>query len=169
MVDPALKYTSSSACHAITAAARHTVMRAPYTLLVLCSALAAPGGWAAEVRTSMLVSATVVAHASVETVGSAAGVTVTDADLRRGFVDVTRTYQLRSNTRQALLQLHPRVGLTRQIDVAGLSSPLQISDTSVEILQPATEQLRLRFRLWLQPAAVVGEYLLPVHLAALAI
>ena len=71
VVDPALKYTSLSARPAIAAATGQTVMRATCTLLMLCSALAAPGGWAAEARTSMLVSATVVAHATVETVGSA--------------------------------------------------------------------------------------------------
>jgi hypothetical protein len=167
VADTGLKYASSSARPAIAAATGQAVMRTICTLLLLCSALAAPGAWAAEARTSMLVSATVVAHASLETVGSA--VSVTEADLKRGYVDVSRTYRLRSNTPRTLLQLHPRVGLTRQIDVLGLASPLQISEASVEILQPARDLLQLQFRLWLQPDAVAGEYPLPVHLAALGI
>lgn len=145
-------------------------MRATFILVVLCSAFAAQSGWAGEVRSSMQVSVTVLAHASVETLDSAGGITVTEADLSRGYLDVSRTYRLRSNTpRGALLQLHPRLGLARQIDVTGFPSPLQIRDTSVELMQPATERMRLSFRLWLQPEAVAGDYPLPVHLAALAI
>ena len=85
-------------------------------------------------------------------------------------MDVTRTYQLRGNTPRAVLQLHPRLGLTRHIDVAGLPAPLQINETSVEVIQLATHRLlRLQFRLWLQPDAVAGEYPLPVYVSALAI
>jgi len=47
-------------------------------------------------------------------------------------------------------------------------SPVEINETSVEVMQPATQHLRLQFRLWLQPGAAVGEYPLPVHLVALA-
>ena len=125
---------------------------------------------AGEARTLMLVSTTVVAHSSVEKVGSAAGVTVADADLKRGYLDVIRTYRLRSNAQRGVqLQLHPRVGLTWQIDVAGPTGPLQIGDTSVEVTLPATDQLQLHFRLWLRPDVVAGSYPLPVHLMALAI
>jgi len=145
-------------------------MRHIYILPALVLACAVQRGWADEARTAFSVSATVLPHASVIATNGAAHVTVTAADLARGFLDVDRSYRLRSNSaRGLLLQLYPRVGLTRQIDVSGLPSPLTLSDTNVEVLRPANEELHLRFRLWLQPLATPGDYLLPLHLAAVAI
>ena len=69
-----------------------------------------------DVRSSMPVSATVVAHASVVALELRSAVTITAADLARGYVDVFRSYRLRSNTLAGLLlQLSPRVGLTRRL------------------------------------------------------
>lgn len=145
-------------------------MRHALNLLLLCAALPVQGSWAADVRTSIPVSATVVAHAGIMALEGAAPVTITAADLARGYVDVDRRYRLRSNSsRGLLLQLYPRVGLARRIDVSGLPSSLAIGDTNVEVLRPANEELQLRFRLWLEPLAAPGEYPLPLHLAATAI
>jgi hypothetical protein len=145
-------------------------MRVLSKLFVLCVALAAQSGWAGEIRTSLQVSATVVERASVTIRGVPAPVTITEADLARGYVDVERTFSLLSNSRQGVrLHLYPRVGLARQIDVHGLASVLHMHEMDVEVIQPASEALQLRFRLWLQPAAVPGEYPLPVHLTVVAI
>jgi hypothetical protein len=145
-------------------------MRYLYTLLVLFSLCAVQGSWAGDARTVIAVSATVLPHASVVATNGAASVTITSADLARGYVDVDRSYRLSSNSaRGLLLQLYPRTGLAWRIDVAGLPSLVQIGDTHAEVLRPANEELHLRFRLWLQPLATPGAYPLPVHLAAVAI
>ena len=145
-------------------------MRHVPTLLLFATVLHLQCGWAGDIRGSMHVSATVVAHASVAALDGAAPVTITAADLARGYVDVDRRYRLRSNSpRGLLLQLSPRVGLARSIEITGLPSALAITDTNVDVVRPGNEDLQLRFRFWLQPLAAPGEYPLPLHIAAIAI
>jgi hypothetical protein len=142
-------------------------MRVPSKLVVLCLALAAQSGWAGEVRTSLQVSATVVAHARIETVAAGLPVTVVAADVVRGYVDVSRHYRMRTNApERALIQLQPKTGLTQAIDVAGLGAPIRLVDSSVGIGRSLPREFDLSFRLWLEPGVVPGEYALPVQVSA---
>ena len=154
---------------------RRTGMKPTLKMLItLTFALVAPPAWhaasAAESRASIQVLATVLPHASVESLIADSPVFVTTADIERGYLDVARAYQLRSNTTQGLLvQLNPRVGLARQIDIDGFGYRVQVNETNVEVRQPAKASLELRFRLWLQPGAAPGDYELPLHIAAIAL
>lgn len=144
-----------------------TAMRASFKLIVLCFGLAAQCGQAGEVRTSLQVSATVVAHARIESVDATLPVTVVAADVVRGYVDVARHYRMRTNApERALIQLQPKAGLTQAIDVVGLGAPIRLVDSSVGIGQSLPRDFYLSFRLWLEPAVVAGQYALPVQVSA---
>jgi hypothetical protein len=144
-----------------------TDMRASFKLIVLWCALAVQSVWAGEVRTSLQVSATVVAHARIDSVDSAQPVTVAAVDVVRGYVDVSRRYRLRTNApHQALIQLQPKAGLTHAIDVAGLGAPVRLVDRAVSVGQSVPREFALSFRLWLEPAVVPGQYAMPVQVSA---
>ena len=62
----------------------------------------------------------------------------------------------------------PRIGLTSSVEVAGLSTPIVMTDQSVEVIQPAAlrpQMLALRFRLVLNDNAVPGTYAMPVQVS----
>ena len=58
------------------------------------------------------------------------------------------------------------------MEVRGLSSPVVITDQSVEVIQPAAlrpQRLDLRFRLVLDDSAVPGTYAMPVQVSVVAL
>jgi hypothetical protein len=128
---------------------------------------------AGETRASFLVSATVLARASLESVSQPTTLSVSPEDVARGYLDVTAAYRVSSNDPSGyMVRLAPRTGLTRSVEVRGLSSPVVITDQSVEVIQPAAlrpQRLDLRFRLVLDDSAVPGTYAMPVQVSVVAL
>jgi len=135
-------------------------------LLVATTPLAAGAG---ELRTQFAVTATVSPRASVEPLSQPAQLSISRVDVERGYVDVAAAYRVSSNDPSGyLVRLAPRTGLTRAVEVAGLSTPIVMTDQSVEVIQPAAlrpQTLALRFRLVLNDKAVPGTYAMPVQVS----
>jgi len=135
-------------------------------LLVATTPLAAGAG---ELRTQFSVTATVSPRASVEPLSQPAQLSISRVDVERGYVDVAAAYRVSSNDPSGyLVRLAPRTGLTRAVEVAGLSTPVVMTDQSVEVIQPAAlrpQTLALRFRLVLNDQAVPGTYAMPVQVS----
>jgi len=94
---------------------------------------------------------------------------VSPGDVARGYLDVDAAYRVSSNDPSGyMVRLAPRTGLTRSVEVAGLSSPIVMTDQVVEVVQPAArrpQRLDLRFRLVLAENAVPGTYSMPVQVS----
>jgi hypothetical protein len=135
-------------------------------LLVATTPLAAGAG---ELRTQFSVTATVSPRASVEPLSQPAQLSISRVDVERGYVDVAAAYRVSSNDPSGyMVRLAPRIGLTRSVEVAGLSSPIVMTDQVVEVVQPAAgrpQRLDLRFRLVLDESAVPGTYAMPVQVS----
>ena len=142
------------------------LMRSLWLFLALVAALH-PGTVRADMASATLqVSARVLPHARLQS--NTAPVSITAADVQRGYLDVSRRYQLQTNAPdRVVLQLNPRVGLTDSIDVGGFQAPVRMQDSSLEITQPLAREFTLNYRLWLSAGAMPGEYALPVQVAAL--
>lgn len=138
----------------------------PAWLLLGCLLGFPPGSQATDVATPMTISARVLPHARLEGPTGPSAITLTSADLARGYVDVARRYRLSTNAPgRVVLLLNPRLGLTEAIDVAGFGPTLRMHDEGLEIAADAAE-IDLSFRLWLRPGLAAGEYPLPLQLAA---
>jgi hypothetical protein len=135
-------------------------------LLVATTPLAAGAG---ELRTQFSVTATVSPRASVEPLSQPAQLSISEVDVERGYVDVNAAYRVSSNDPSGyMVRLVPRNGLTSSVEVAGLSTPIVMTDQSVEVIQPAAlrpQTLALRFRLVLNDKAVPGTYAMPVQVS----
>ncbi len=136
--------------------------------LLLALVAVAFGGTAraGTVSANLQVSAQVLPHANLQ--ADASPVSITAADVQRGYLDVSRHYQLKTNAPDHVaLQLNPRVGLTDSIDIQGFQAPVRMGDLGVEVTQPLGKQFTLTYRLWLNAVAIPGEYELPVQLTAI--
>jgi len=141
-------------------------MRSGWLLLAFVAALHFGTARAETASANLQVSVQVLPHAQLK--ADASPVSVTAADVQRGYLDVARRYQLKTNAPdRVVLQLNPRVGLTDSIDIQGLQAPLRMGDTSLEITQPLAREFTLNYRLWLTAGALPGDYTLPVQVAAL--
>jgi hypothetical protein len=142
------------------------IMRSAWLLLALVAALHL-GTARAEIATANLrVSVQVLPHARLQ--ADVSPVSVTAVDVRRGYLDVSRHYQLQTNAPdRVVLQLNPRIGLTDSIEIDGFQAPLRMTDASLEITQPFAREFTLNYRLWLSAGAMPGEYEIPVQVAAL--
>ena len=142
------------------------LMRSLWLFLALVAALH-PGTVRADVVSATLqVSAQVLPHARLQS--DTAPVSITAADVQRGYLDVSRHYQLQTNAPdRVVLQLNPRVGLTDSIEVGGFQAPVRMQDSSLEITQPLAREFTLNYRLWLSAGASPGLYAMPVQLAAI--
>ena len=135
----------------------------------LCLVMGFPVGSRGEdvPGTRLAVSATVPAHARLES--HETPVRITPADVARGYVDVSRRYALRTNAPgRVLLQFQPRVGYAQAVDIAGLGPTLRMLDTALEVPSPVpvTRELQLSFRLWLDRGLRPGEYPWPLRVGA---
>ncbi len=141
-------------------------MRSGWLLLALVAALHLGTARAETASANLRVSVQVLPHAQLQV--DASPVSISAADVQRGYLDVSRHYQLRTNAPdRVVLQLNPRVGLTDSIDIQGLQAPVRMGDTSLEITQPLAREFTLNYRLWLSAGALPGDYALPVQVAAL--
>jgi hypothetical protein len=99
-----------------------------------------------------------------------AELSISEADLERGYKDVAATYRVSHNDRRGyLLSLSPRIGVTREVEVQGFDAAFVMREESVEIVQPGppgSHELALGFRFVLDPSAEPGRYPLPVLVTA---
>jgi hypothetical protein len=141
-------------------------MRSGWLLLALVAALHLGTARAETASANLQVSVQVLPHAQLQ--ADASPVSISAADVQRGYLDVSRHYRLKTNAPdRVVLQLNPRIGLTDSIDIQGLQAPVRMGDTSLEITQPLAQAFTLNFRLWLSAGALPGDYTLPVQVAAL--
>ena len=121
-------------------------------------------------RATFFVSATVPACVTIEAVEHSARLVITDDDVLAGHKDVSVRYSVSQNTERGwVLQLSPRIGITQQVKVRGLSAEVVLRDETVEVYRPATagrEDISLDYRLMLDADAEPGTYDMPVHVSA---
>jgi hypothetical protein len=138
--------------------------------ILVLAMLAPTAALAASGQAQFLVRVNVPERVTVEAVEQPARLLLSEADIERGYKDVSARYVVSSNTgRGWLLRLDPRLGLTRHIEVRGLGQRLVLHDQGIEIhrLQPGRrESLALEYRFVLAPDAGPGVYDLPVFLTA---
>jgi hypothetical protein len=141
-------------------------MRSLWLLLLFVAAFPLGAARADTASATLQVSATVLPHVRLQTDDSP--VAITAADVERGYRDVSRQYQLKTNAPdRVVLQLDPRVGLTEAIEIQGLQAPVRMRETGTEVTQPFGRSFTLTYRLWLPPEAAPGEYELPVRVSAI--
>jgi hypothetical protein len=119
------------------------------------------------------VSATVLKQATLKVLSQPASVSVTPADIARGYVDVAMPAQVavKSNSaRGFMLEFASEGDFFRQMVVRGLASDVQLGAAGGAVMQPAAAtgitraQLDLEFRFVLADSAQPGSYSWPVHL-----
>ena len=137
---------------------------------VLLLALVAGVSARDDERATFFVSATVPARVAIEAVEHPARLVITDDDVLAGHKDVSVRYSVSQNTERGwMLQLSPRIGITQQVKVRGLSSDVVLRDDTVEVYRPATagrEDISLDYRLVLDVDVEPGTYDMPVHVTA---
>ena len=147
-------------------------LRHPLVLLALAASSAALG--AAETHTQLLISAVVPAQARLEQFSAPRSVTVSDADLMRGYLDVTDPVrvQVTSNSRAGYqLQLDTLLPLCRGIAIRGLGPDVLLPAEGGTVVQrwqhPQSLSLVLNFRLLLASDVRPGRYDWPLRLTVL--
>ncbi|MCU0976964.1 MAG: hypothetical protein MUC71_11740 [Steroidobacteraceae bacterium] len=138
--------------------------------VVLILAITAAGARAETGQAQLSVQATVPARVTLEAVEHPDRLDLSQADIERGYKQVSARYVVRENTARGwLLRLSPRIGLTRHVEIHGLSRPLLLQADSVEVYQPparGAQALALDYRFVLDPDARPGSYALPIHISA---
>ena len=121
-------------------------------------------------RAAFLVSATVPERVTIQALEQATRVVISAEDVRRGYKDVSARYAVSRNTERGwMLQLAPRIGITQQVEVRGLSSDVVLREESVEVYRAGAdlrEDISLDYRLVLDADAAPGTYDVPVHVSA---
>jgi hypothetical protein len=144
--------------------------------VLVLSLAAAPPAIAGQSRAGFAVSVRVPARATVTAVESPGALDISARDVERGYKEVATRYRVASTgARGYLLQLAPRIGLARRVEISGLGGEIVLGDTPLEIHRPAdgsvepgcADEFALALRVVLDPAARPGRYPMPVQLAAL--
>lgn len=139
------------------------------TLLSVCVAVTGPAVIAEQKSRQIGVTATVLPVVSVDVQQQVPRLTISQADLARGFVEVAAasTLHLKSNTRNGvMLSFNALPGLFKAVQVTGLSTAVDLPGDGGAVLQrtapnePLTLQLGYRFTL--AADAQPGEYAWPV-------
>jgi hypothetical protein len=132
--------------------------------LLLAVALPAQGR---ETSREFRIGAVVLPRASVESVGFPARLELTDADVTRGYKELTATCRVRANDQRGyLLTLTPRTGLTGRIEVGGLNAYIVLGRDAVTVHRPRVgpvEMVALAIRVVLTAEAEAGSYPLPIQ------
>jgi len=145
-------------------------------LAMVVALLGMPAGAVAETggqRTSVLVTATVLKHASLKILAQPAAVVVTAEDVARGYVDTSAPteFSVKANTESFLLDFAASGDFMRQIIVFGLANEVQLSPAGGAIAQrsaPPASPLRgvlLSFRFVLSETVRPGMYQWPIRLS----
>jgi hypothetical protein len=135
-----------------------------------------PPAEAAQNHAALQVSVTVIANAKMQTSYQATQLTITEADVARGYVEVPAAsrFSVRTNSRTGyLMEFHPVAGLFESVQVGGLGSPVQLGADGGSIVQrgPLASNMthELSFRFALRPEAQPGLYPWPLQLSVRAI
>jgi len=138
--------------------------------LLMLALVAGTEARAGDGNTRIAVTATVLETVTLVTVGSPTPLTVSEAEIRRGYKDVSVRYLIKSNGGSGyVLRLAPRLGLAKEIEVGGLSNPLVLGDREIEVYRPRAAQeveLVLDYRIVLAACVRPGSYESPVYVAA---
>lgn len=143
-------------------------MRHPLALSVSLLVFACGSAWPEIVSSTLAVSAQVLPHVRLESGDVLSpSITVTASDVTRGYVDVVRSYRLRTNARdQVVLHIEPQSSFAPSIDVGGFATPLHLAGAGLDVTPPALNEFELTFRVWLAPRQATGEYPLPWRITA---
>lgn len=137
--------------------------------MAMALAMAVPA-IAGQARASFTVSAVVPVRVTLTALDQPSELAISEADVERGYKDVAATYRVAHNDRRGyFLTLSPRNGITREVEIRGLSTAIVMRAEAVEMLQPGAPgvyDLALGFRFVLDPAAGPGRYPLPVLVTA---
>jgi hypothetical protein len=158
-----LNYATHSSVHSHGASRR--------ALLCATAVLLAGGAHAAQSRTQMGVSATVLPMARMQVTSAPADIQISADDLRRGYIDVRQPTALVVNSNSPdgfaleLMTLSPMVSA---LIVNGMESDQILGAEGGTLIQrwqrPQAMRVMLRFRLLLAPGLNVGRYGWPVKL-----
>jgi hypothetical protein len=142
---------------------------------LLALGLAALGigtGMAGQVRTSIGVSATVLAVAHIERQSEPKDLAISAADLERGYIDVSEPTAVVIHSNSALgfaLEVLPVVPIAASMIVRGCDAQASLGAEGGTIVQrwqhTNTMRLSLHFRLLLAPGLAPGRYPWPVQLS----
>jgi hypothetical protein len=146
-----------------------TMLRSLGAVLLL-ALMAGPSARADTEQAAFLVTATVPERVVLARVEHPSRLAISAADVLRGYKDVSARYVVSQNTERGwVLQLSPRIGITRHVEVRGLSRDLVLGNESVEVYRPGTaarEDIWLDYRLVLDVDVEPGTYDMPVHVTA---
>lgn len=136
---------------------------------VATAALAAGAAFGDEGRSTFQVSLVVPTRVELQAVGEPASVTVTAADLARGYLDVSARYHVSLNDRRGyLLQIAHLGGVAREVRVSGLGGTVVVAGDTVAVHQGGQsfeQDVALEFRLVLDDRAQAGRFDWPVALS----
>lgn len=145
-------------------------LHAAQAAIVIASSLVVAD--AKDARTTMTVSATVNAVATLEAQSSPAEIRVSVADVERGFIDVSEplTLVIRSNSASGFaMDLMTVTPMLSSMVVHGLDSDQFLGADGGTIVQrwqrPRIVSLSLKFRLLLAPGLMPGRYPWPLRVA----
>ena len=150
--------------------------RALISMALFLGALAASPAAMANGSTtaSLMVTATILKHASIKTLAQPASVVITESDIARGYVEVPAPAQvtIHSNSPAGyVLVVSHLADFVRQTRISGLSTMGEVGSAGGVIAQAATGRgmnktlLNLGFRFALSASARQGVYAWPVQLA----
>ena len=138
--------------------------------LIVAASISAAG--ARDIHAGFSVGATVRAVANIENQSSPAGLEISGADLKRGYIDVMQPTQLtvHSNSPNGFaLEVLTVAPMLSSMQIEGLSSDLALGPDGGTIVRrwqkPETVNLSLKFRFMLVPGLAAGSYPWPVRLA----
>lgn len=154
---------------------RKLMVAALVAALSLASAPAVEDAQAAQKSAGLHVSATVIASARLLMDHQQAQLSVTSADIARGYVDVPAgsRFSVATNSRTGyFVDFHPRVGVFTAVQIEGLSAPVQLGADGGTVAQSAAGSPKLphelSYRFYLGPALNPGNYEWPLLLAVRA-
>jgi hypothetical protein len=124
---------------------------------------------AGEVEARFAVAAVVQPRATLEVLAAPATVEVSEANLRRGYVELETRYRVSNNDpRGFLLHLHPVTGYQGSVQVSGLGTELELREDCTALRQPAAVQARelaLLIRVRLPKHAAAGRMPVPLSIS----
>jgi hypothetical protein len=166
--------TPAQVTHGLTLQ-RKLIVAALVAALSLASAPAVQEAHAAQKSTGLQVSATVIASAKLQMDHQQAQLSVTSADIARGYVDVPAgsRFSVATNSRTGyFVDFHPRVGVFTAVQIEGLGAPVQLGADGGTVTQSAEVSRNmpheLSYRFYLGPALGPGNYEWPLLLAVRA-
>ncbi len=174
MHQPDGETTLNTALQAPAKAAIRTVRRALAGAVLLGLSVVSFNAVADANATSLTLSATVRKHASLQVLAQPASVTITAADIARGYLDVPSPAQIavKSNTAQGFMLLFTNQGdFVRQIRVKGLGSDVQLGAGGGVVTHAATGRgmnttnLDLGYRFELTASAQQGVHAWPMQVS----